>query len=70
VRASALIAEAMAVPGVECARLTRLQRLYEPPNRELDDGLLPLRRNEIARLDNDPAQPEHGRLLIHVGGGR
>lgn len=70
VRISALMAEAMSVPGVECARVTRLQRLYEPPNRELDDGVLTLRRNEIARLDGDAAQPEHGRLSISVGGGR
>lgn len=70
VRVSALVAEAMLVPGVECARVTRLQRMYEPPNRELDDGLLALRRNEIARLDGDAAQPGHGRLSISVGGGR
>ncbi|MEB1528103.1 putative baseplate assembly protein [Xanthomonas sp. WHRI 7945] len=70
VRVSALVAEAMSVPGVECARVTRLQRLYAPPNRELDDGVLALRGNEIARLDADPARPEHGRLSISVGGGR
>jgi hypothetical protein len=70
VRVSALVAEAMSVPGVECARVTRLQRMYEPPNRELDDGVLTLRRNEIAQLDGDAAQPEHGRLSISVGGGR
>ncbi len=70
VRVSALVAEAMAVPGVECARVTRLQRLYEAPNRELEDGVLVLRRHEIARLDGDAAQPAHGRLRISVGGGR
>lgn len=69
-RVSALVAEAMSVPGVECARVTRLQRMYEPPNRELDDGVLVLRRNEIARLDGDAAQPGNGRLSISVGGGR
>ncbi len=70
VRISAIVAEAMAVPGVECARVTRLQRLYEAPNRELDDGVLRLRRHEIARLDGDAAQPANGRLRISVGGGR
>ena len=70
VRISALVAEAMSVAGVECAQVTRLQRLYEGPNHELDEGVLALRRNEIARLDGDPAQPEHGRLSISVGGGR
>ncbi|HVJ38874.1 MAG TPA: putative baseplate assembly protein [Stenotrophomonas sp.] len=70
IRLSALVAEAMSVPGVECAQVTRLQRLYEGPNHELDAGVLALRRNEIARLDGDPAQPEHGKLSISVGGGR
>jgi hypothetical protein len=70
VRISAIVAEAMSVPGVECARVVRLQRLYEGANRELEDGVLILRRHEIARLDGDPAQPGHGRILINVGGGR
>lgn len=69
-RISALVAEAMAVPGVECARVVRLQRLFAPANRELEDGLLRLGAHEIARLDQDPNYPEHGKLAISVGGGR
>ncbi|QWP78978.1 putative baseplate assembly protein [Lysobacter sp. K5869] len=69
-RVSALVAEAMAVPGVECARVTRLQRLYAAPNRELEDGVLRLGAHEIPRLDRDPNYPEHGKLAISVGGGR
>lgn len=69
-RVSALVAEAMSVPGVECARVVRLQRLFAAPNRELEDGVLRLGAHEIPRLDNDPNYPEHGKLAIGVGGGR
>lgn len=69
-RLSAIVAEAMAVPGVECVRVARLQRRFQPPNDELDDGVLRLAAHEIARLDNDPDHPEHGVLSITVGGGR
>ena len=67
---SALVAEAMSVAGVECVRVRRMQRLFLPANREIDNGLLPLAAHEILRLDNDPNRPEHGRLSIDVGGGR
>ena len=69
-RMSALVAEAMSVAGVECVRVRRMQRLFLPANREIDNGLLPLAAHEILRLDNDPNRPEHGRLSIDVGGGR
>ena len=35
-----------------------------PPER------LRLRPSEIARLDNDPAAPEHGYAIINLRGGR
>jgi hypothetical protein len=58
------------VPGVECVKVTRFQRLFESANHEIENGVLPLRVNEIAQLDNDPNFPEHGKLEIQVGGGR
>lgn len=67
---SRIVALAQSVDGVECATVTVLQRLYQRPNREIDNGLLRLRSGEIARLDNDPDYPEHGKLIIHVKGGR
>lgn len=70
IRMSAIVAEAMAVPGVECVQVVRLQRMFLPPDRELEEGLLRLDRHEIARLDNDPNHPEHGSLAIEVRGGR
>lgn len=67
---SALVAAAQAVPGVESVKVTKLQRLYEPANGEIDNGVLPLGPLEIARLDNDPSFPENGRLRLDVRGGR
>ena len=67
---SKIIATAQAVPGVECVAVTRFQRLFESANHELENGVLALRVNEIAQLDNDPNYPEHGKLEIQVKGGR
>ncbi|MDT8320735.1 MAG: putative baseplate assembly protein, partial [Xanthomonadales bacterium] len=67
---SRLAAAAQAVTGVESVAVTRLQRRFEAANGELENGLLPLRPLEIARLDNDPDFPEHGRLDLVMGGGR
>ena len=67
---SQIIAAAQAVAGVECVRVTEFHRLFESPNLEIANGVLPLRAMEIAQLDNDPNFPERGRLLIEVAGGR
>ena len=70
VRVSRLLADAQAIPGVESVVVTRLQRLFEPPAGEIDDGLLPIGAMEIARLDADPSLPENGRIAFTIGGGR
>jgi hypothetical protein len=67
---SALVAAAQAVAGVENAFVTRLQRLYAAPDGEIENGVLPLGALEIARVDNDPSMPEHGRCSLDVRGGR
>jgi predicted phage baseplate assembly protein len=67
---SKLVAAAQAVEGVESVRVTKLQRLFEGPNGELEQGVLPIGPLEVARLDNDPNFPEHGMLLLDVRGGR
>jgi hypothetical protein len=67
---SRLAATAQSVSGVESVAVTRLQRRFEPANRELENGLLPLGPLEIPRLENDPDFPEHGRLELVMGGGR
>jgi predicted phage baseplate assembly protein len=66
---SRIVARAQAIPGVAHVAVTRLQRLFESANGEIENGLLPLAGWEIARLDNDPNRPEHGWLQVLVQGG-
>lgn len=67
---SKLVAAAQAVTGVENVKVIRLERLYEGDNGELKEGILRLGPLEVARLDNDPSFPEHGRLVLDVRGER
>jgi hypothetical protein len=67
---SKLIASAQTVVGVDNVVVTKLQRLYEGDNGELDSGILSLNSLEIARLDNDLNFPENGQLKINLRGGR
>jgi hypothetical protein len=67
---SRLVAAAQAVPGVESVTVAKLERLFEGPDGELEEGLLPIGPLEIARLDNDPSFPENGRIRFDLGGGR
>jgi hypothetical protein len=70
---SRIVAAVMAVEGVADVKVVRLERLGRRKHRnpDLPKGLLKLRPNEVARLDNDPAVPENGILVFrHVRGGR
>lgn len=67
---SRIVAEAQRIDGVESVVVSRLERLYEGPNGEIDAGLLTLGSMEVARLDNDPGFPENGRLSLTMRGGR
>lgn len=67
---SRLVSTAQAVIGVENTVVTRLERLHEGTNGELEQGLLPLGPLEVARLDNDPNFPDNGKLILHLRGGR
>jgi hypothetical protein len=67
---SRIIAVAQAIEGVESAVVQRLERLYDGPNGEIESGVLPLGALEVARLDNDPSEPEHGQLTLIIRGGR
>ncbi len=67
---SHLVATAQSVMGVESVQVTRMQRLNELPNHEIENGVLPLGPFEIARLDNDPSQVENGKLTLDMRGGR
>lgn len=66
---STLIAQAMGVPGVAYVTPTRFQRLGHGAAGEIDSGVMPMARLEIARLDNDPNAPEHGRLHFDIDSG-
>jgi hypothetical protein len=63
---SAVIAEAMRVPGVAYVTPTCFQRLGRNAAGEIQNGLIPMAALEIARLDNDPNAPENGRLRFEV----
>jgi hypothetical protein len=67
---SRLVAAVQAVEGVESVRVTRLQRLFEAPNHEIGNGILPLGALEVAQLANDPRSPEKGQLKFDLKGGR
>jgi hypothetical protein len=67
---SKIVAAAQGVAGVQSATVTKLERLHEGPNQEIETGVLILGPLEIARLDNDPNQPENGRLRLEMMGGR
>jgi hypothetical protein len=69
IRLSHLVAAAQAVPGVESVVVTKLERLFEGPEHEIENGILPIGPMEVARLDNDPSFPENGRLALLMRGG-
>jgi hypothetical protein len=66
---SALVAAAMAVPGVAYVTPVRFQRLGRSQAGEIAAGRIPMARLEIARLDNDPNAPENGRIRFDVDTG-
>lgn len=63
---SALVAAAMAVPGVSHVEPLRFQRLGRVAAGEIEAGRIAMARLEIARLDNDPNAPENGRIQFDV----
>jgi hypothetical protein len=67
---SRLYAAVEAVEGVDSAVVTRFQRFGKVPNRELEQGFIPMYRLEIVRLDNDPNFPENGVLQLKMRGGK
>jgi len=67
---SELIAAAQNVPGVESVCMEKLQRWGEDPRGEIENGVLPIGRSEIAQLENNPSYPERGWLTLNLRGGR
>ena len=72
VHLSAIVATAQQVEGVESVETVRFQRQHDrgaSAASGLDNGVLPMGRLEIARLDNNRNFPEHGVLVVTAGGG-
>jgi hypothetical protein len=67
---SRIVAQAQALDGVTAVVVLKLQRLFEAPNHEIENGVLPLGPFEIAQVDNDPNFPEHGQFSLVMSGGR
>jgi hypothetical protein len=73
---SKVIAAAMEVPGVKWVdaddtppKRNRFRRWGRESAGEVADGRILLGRLEIARLDNDPSQPENGKIEFFMQGG-
>jgi predicted phage baseplate assembly protein len=67
---SPIVAAAQAVPGVQSVSVNTFQRQRDDASSAIEEGVLPMSRLEIARLDNDPNFPERGVLTLTVGGGK
>ena len=67
--ASQLIAAAQAVAGVQEVDLITLERYFEGPNDEVQNGVLQLGPLDIAQLDNHASLPENGKLVFIMMGG-
>jgi hypothetical protein len=73
---SRIVAAAMRVPGVAWIDTSdipphsnRFKRFGQKSQGETAAGRIDMDRLEIARLDNDPNDPENGRIQFHVEGG-
>jgi hypothetical protein len=66
---SPIVMAAMQIPGVMRVDIDRFQR-WGRPQHERETGQIAVGPLEIARLDNDPAAPEHGTIKFIVEGGR
>jgi hypothetical protein len=69
VYSSPIIAAVHAVTGIDAVTLSQFGFLDETAAGSVASEL-PLGTLEIARLDNDPTQPEHGYALVSLTGGR
>jgi len=65
VYASQVTSRFLDLPGVADVRLEVFQRWGQAPAGELEDGLIPIGPLEMARLDNDPANPQRGTLRLN-----
>jgi hypothetical protein len=57
-----------ALPSVDAVEVREARRLSDPPLTVRD--VITFGPDEVGVLDDDPAQPERGRLDVRVRGGR
>lgn len=69
VHLSPVLAAVHAVTGVQSVEVRTFARQREPGSSGVADGVLPMGRLEVARLDDDPSFPERGVLDLTLGGG-
>lgn len=69
VQLSDLLRALHAIAGVESVDVEVFQRQHEPETSGIEDGVLPMGRLEVARLENDQSFPERGVLELSFGGG-
>jgi hypothetical protein len=67
---SAIVARAAAIAGVQTVKVSALERLFEGPAGEVENGVLVIGPLEVARLDNDSSRPENGVIRLDLEGGR
>jgi hypothetical protein len=58
------------VEGVDSAEVIMFKRFGKASDNELQNGIIPIQRLEIACLDNDPSLPENGLLRLNMMGGK
>jgi hypothetical protein len=57
------------VDGAAAPSPNHFQRWGQAPQNETAAGKISMARLEIARLDNDPSEPENGRIQFIMEGG-
>ncbi|HKB11673.1 MAG TPA: putative baseplate assembly protein, partial [Vicinamibacterales bacterium] len=67
---SPIYAAARKIAGVTSVVATAFQPEGPPTTTYIDKGEIPLGPFQIARLDNDPSLPDHGRLTLLMQGGK
>jgi hypothetical protein len=61
---------ARSVAGVQTVTATVFQPQGPSTTVYLDQGEIPLGPSQVARLDNDPSYPGHGRMTLVLEGGK
>jgi hypothetical protein len=67
---SRVYAAAQGVAGVSWAEVRVFRRQDDPASNGIPTGEIPVKRLEVARLDDDPSHPDRGTLRLSLKGGR